>query len=60
MVNAVEEAKLRIYNIFQDEFPEHDFNQWNRDINDKVAKNIINSVGKATTINVRLFIERLW
>jgi hypothetical protein len=59
MIDKVENAEIAVQNIFQEEFPKSNFREWNIDINDQAARNIINSVGGASRINVRNFIEDL-
>ena len=54
------QAELAVRNIFGECFPKADFDAWNQDINDGVAANIIRNVGKASRIDVELFIRDLW
>ena len=60
MIRDVATAESVVLNVFQDEFPKHNFQKWNSNIPDKTAENIINSVGRASRINVKKFIEDLW
>lgn len=60
MITRMEDAEARVRGVFEDEFPEADYADWNRDINDKTAQHIIQSVGRASMINVKKFIEDLW
>jgi len=60
MVEDIEGAENAVKSVFQDEFPKHKFQEWNSNIPDKTANNIINAVGKASRINVKKFIEDLW
>ncbi len=53
-------AELAVRNIFLECFPKADFDDWNRDIDDDVAANIIRNVGRASRIDVELFIRDLW
>ncbi|MBZ5497934.1 MAG: hypothetical protein LAP85_16140 [Acidobacteriia bacterium] len=56
-INKLEDAEATVEKIFRTEFPESDFVDWNREIDDRAAQNIIKSVGCASRINVRRFIE---
>lgn len=56
----MEEAEVAVNNIFQTEFPSQSFHAWNTNIPDTTANNIIKSVGRASRINVKKFIEDLW
>ena len=60
MIETIKMAEAAVYNIFQDEFPNHSFTEWNTNIPDKTAKNIIDGVGIASRINVMQFIKDLW
>jgi hypothetical protein len=53
------DAEAAVEKIFGTEFPESDFLDWNCEMNDNAAQNIIKSVGCASRINVRKFIEDL-
>ena len=55
----LEDAEFAVLRHFQIEFPGKDFNLWNQDVNDKGAEQIITNVGRASSINVRRFIENL-
>lgn len=59
MINRLEDAENAVRQVFLDEFPESNFAQWNREIDDQVAEQIIKNVGRASQINVRKFIEDL-
>lgn len=56
----IEEAEASVQNIFRAEFPHQSFQAWNRNIPDITANNIIKSLGRASLINVKKFIEDLW
>ncbi len=60
MIGRLEDAENSVKQIFLDEFPKSSFAEWNHDITNKTAENIIRSVGRASRINVRKFIEDLW
>ena len=60
MVKPIEQAELAVRKVFEQEFPGRDFNEWNGIVDDAGAQNIITAVGRATTINVKKFIEDLW
>ncbi|HEX8322080.1 MAG TPA: hypothetical protein VF632_27085 [Longimicrobium sp.] len=59
MINRLEDAERTVEQVFRDEFPRESFAEWNRELDDQVARQIINSVGRASRINVRMFIEDL-
>jgi len=61
MVTPLRDAEARVRQVFEDCFPEHVFSDWDREVNDQVAQNIISNVGVESTIHVdRLILERLW
>ncbi|MGB6872730.1 MAG: hypothetical protein WBE46_01070 [Dehalococcoidia bacterium] len=60
MIASLEEAEHAVREIFHQEFPTQDFDNWNQNIDDATAENIISTVGKASRINVKRFIEDLW
>ena len=60
MVRRLDEAELSVRQVFDEEFPDKDFHQWNLHLDDATAANIIKAVGKASRINVKKFIEDLW
>ena len=59
VVSRLEDAEIAVRNAFLDEFPEQNFRLWNTDISDSWAQDEIRNGGRATHINIRLFIERL-
>jgi len=58
--NNIKSGEVNIQNIFHDEFPNHNFHDWNTNIPDKTAENIIKNVGRASKIDVKSFIDKLW
>lgn len=60
MIDSLEEAEFTIQKEFTAEFPNANYGQWNQSIDDMTAKNIIRNVGRASRIDVKLFIEDLW
>lgn len=56
----LEEAEHQVRWHFNDLFPKADFNDWNRFIEDRVAADIIASVGVAKDIDIERFIRALW
>jgi hypothetical protein len=60
MIGRLEDAEHSVQQIFLNEFPNSNFSEWNQDINDKAAENIIRNVGRPSRINVKKFIEDLW
>jgi hypothetical protein len=59
MIRRLEDAESRVHGVFLDEFPNADFNRWNRPLDEQTARNIIKNVGRASRINVRMFIQDL-
>jgi hypothetical protein len=59
MVRTLEDGESSIRRIFQDEFPSRDFAEWDANVDDTFAQNTIKTVGRASRINVRSFIEDL-
>ena len=41
-------------------FPNDDYSEWDTEIEDSVADDMIEAVGKASKIDVQKFIEDLW
>jgi len=60
MINGMDDAENRVYQVFIDEFPVANFDEWNQEIDETVARQIIKNVGQASRINVKLFIKELW
>lgn len=44
---------------FKLHFPTYDYDDWNKDVPDTFAQNIINNVGKNGTVSVRFIIKDL-
>ncbi len=59
MFQSIEEAEHAVAVVFADEFPNRNYSNWNHNIDTAVATHIINSVGCASRINVKKFIEDL-
>jgi hypothetical protein len=59
MIEKLEDAEFTVRRIFETEFPQSNLLIWNAQVNDRVAQHIIDSVGSASRINVRKFIEDL-
>jgi hypothetical protein len=59
MINRLADAERAVELVFYDEFPHENFAEWNREINEGVAGRIINKAGRASRINVRMFIDDL-
>jgi hypothetical protein len=60
MIASLEEAEHAVRVIFNQEFSDQDFNDWNQNMDDATAASIISTVGRASRINVKKFIEDLW
>ncbi len=56
----IRDAESAVQHTFSNEFPAQDYWKWNADIDDKAAEHIIVTVGRASRINVKSFIEDLW
>ncbi|MFC7515059.1 hypothetical protein ACFQUU_08590 [Herbaspirillum sp. GCM10030257] len=54
------QGEFIVRNTFIDYYPSDDFDAWNSELPDQVAKNIISNVGNASQIKVAKFIEDLW
>jgi hypothetical protein len=60
MMRSLEEAERAVVGIFSTEFRSSGYWDWNSEVNDDIASNIVTSVGQASSINVVRFIEQLW
>jgi hypothetical protein len=60
MIARIEDAEHAVKQIFLEEFPAANFAQWDQDLDDRAAEHIIKTVGRASQINVKRFIEDLW
>ena len=58
-VTRLEDGELLVQEVFEREFPTEDFNQWNSEINDNTAKNLIQNVEQVIGINVKQLIDDL-
>jgi hypothetical protein len=59
MVTRIDDAERSVHQIFLDEHPGKRFDDWNGELEDAVARRIIRTVGRASTINVAKFITDL-
>jgi hypothetical protein len=59
MISRLDDAEAAVAFHFREDFPDCDFAEWNREIDDRVAEDIIGNVGRAMTINVVSFIKEL-
>lgn len=55
----IESARLFVRQVFDDEFPLSNFDEWNRDLDRKLSRRIIETLGDAATIAVHFMIEDL-
>jgi hypothetical protein len=55
MIRRLEDAETQVQGVFIDEFPNADFNRWNRPIDEQTARTFIRNVGRAS----RMFIQDL-
>lgn len=60
MFNRIDDAENRVYQVSLEEFQDISFAQWNKDLNERNAEQIIKNVGRASMINVKKLIEDLW
>jgi hypothetical protein len=59
MVKRLEDGEQAVRNVFHEEFPDERFEEWNREVSQSVADHVINTVGRASRINVGKFIDDL-
>jgi len=52
--------RITVREIFAAEFPKAGYADWNTEIDDDLACDIVAAVGCASSISVATFIERLW
>ncbi len=57
MVSSIEDGESIVMQVFLDEFPRRDFDEWNTELENEDARQIIKNVGRATQIRVDLFIK---
>ncbi len=60
MVSRLDDAENRVLQVFIDEFPNENYSEWNIEVDDQYGERIISNVGRASRINVKMFIEDLW
>ena len=60
IAQSMNSAEQMVRSTFAREFPERNFNDWNKNIDDRAGEQIIKSVGKASMINLKNFILDLW
>ncbi len=58
-MKKIEDAEIAVEKIFRNEFPDSSFVDWNDEMNDRAAQSVIRSVSRASSINVRKFIQDL-
>lgn len=56
---TIQEAEHRVQAIFQDEFPNENFNEWNSNVSESYAEHVIKTGRKASIIDVKQFIDDL-
>ncbi len=59
MIDELDHAERAVEQIFRDEFPRQDYAVWNSEVDEKKAHQIIKNVGRASRVNVRMFIDDL-
>lgn len=60
MFSRIEDAEHAVRQVFLDEFPGANYLHWDREIDDAAAEHIVKTLGRASRINVKQFIEDLW
>jgi hypothetical protein len=60
VVRSLDEAERTIREIFVAEYPKSRYSDWNTELDDRIAFDIVRTVGRASRINVVTFIEQLW
>ena len=60
MVPNLGEAERAVRNIFTAHHPNSRYSDWNTELEDNIAFDIVRTVGQASPINVATFIEQLW
>jgi hypothetical protein len=60
MVRSLEQAETAVTVMFTRKFPGREFNEWNRNIDEAIARHIINTVGRKSRIDAERSIEDLW
>jgi len=59
MIPRLEDAEAAVQQAFVTEFPDERFADWNGELDDRRAEQIIKNVGRASRINAREFINLL-
>lgn len=59
MISRLEDAEHAVRQVFLDEFPGENLLHWDTEIDDRRAEQIIKTVGRASRINVKMFIDDL-
>lgn len=57
--SSVEECELAVRRVFDENFSNESYAQWNIDLHDSTAENIIRAVGRASHIRIDQFIDDL-
>ncbi len=60
MADVPEDCEYAVEQVFHSDFPSHDYGSWNMNIDDELASNLIQAVGRATTIHIDRCIADLW
>lgn len=59
LVQHLEEAELVVLRTFRAELPTERFGDWDTEVEDSTARDMIKNVGRASQISIPLFIEDL-
>jgi hypothetical protein len=60
MAPSLDEAERTVRDIFSADYPKSRYSDWNTELDDRIAFEIVRTVGHASRINVVTFIEQLW
>jgi hypothetical protein len=60
MVPSLDEAERTVRDIFVAEYPKSRYSDWNTEVDDEIAFDIVRNIGYASRIDVVTFIEQLW
>jgi hypothetical protein len=59
-VRSIEQAEKTVRVMFAQKFPDQEFDEWNRNIDEAIASHIINTVGRKSRIDAERSIDDLW
>jgi hypothetical protein len=53
---SLSDAHLLIRSTFEKEFADRNFEAWNREIHDSIARKLLDTIGISSNLNLRMFI----